>query len=127
MRGTNEQETQERGRANQRIHTLRQISLNYEGRDEHVAVRPPDISPQGMFVNTQTYFPEGAILNLTFRLGLSGAEVSARGEVRYCLRGVGVGVEFIALSEDARRLIEQEQALTGGKNRRTSRTRRTRK
>jgi hypothetical protein len=33
-----------------------------------------------------------------------------RGEVRYCLPGVGVGVEFIDISPEARHAIDEEMA-----------------
>jgi hypothetical protein len=37
--------------------------------------------------------------------------VHARGEVRYCLAGVGIGVEFIGLSAEYLHAIEEE--ITG--------------
>jgi len=74
-------------------------------------VRSPDVSARGMFVNTTRQFPEGAMLNVRFRLGLTGACVEARGKVRYCLPGVGVGLEFIGLDPQARHHIEREVAL----------------
>jgi hypothetical protein len=94
-----------------RLTTLRELSVTYEGRSEEVALRPPDISTRGMFVNTRRNFPEGAVLNVQFRLGQSGAHVTTRAEVRYCLPGVGVGIEFIGISEEAVRAIEEEMRL----------------
>ncbi len=91
-----------------RLSTLRELSVTYEGRSEDVALRPPDISTRGMFINTSRNFPEGAVLNVQFRLGRSGTLVSTRAEVRYCLPGVGVGIEFIDISEEAVRAIERE-------------------
>jgi hypothetical protein len=38
--------------------------------------------------------------------------VQARGEVRYSVPGVGVGVQFIDISENAIRSIEQETRLS---------------
>lgn len=94
-----------------RVYSVKDISANYEGRTENVAHRPPDISANGMFVNTSQRFPEGAVLNLRFRLAISGVEISTRAEVRYCLPGVGVGVEFVGLSPEAVRKIEEEIRL----------------
>jgi hypothetical protein len=85
--------------------------LNYEGHSEEVAARPPDVSTRGMFVNTARSFPEGAILNLKFMLSLSGVEIQTRCEVRYCLQGVGIGVEFVGISPDAVEDIEREIEL----------------
>jgi hypothetical protein len=94
-----------------RIQSLRNISLNYEGHSERLEIRPPDLSSRGMFITTGRKFPEGAVLNLTFRLVLTAAEIRARGEVRYCLPGVGVGVEFIDLPPLAAAEIEREIKL----------------
>jgi hypothetical protein len=98
-------------RISPRVHSVRNISLNYEGHSEDVVARPPDVSPHGMFVNTSRCFPEGAVLNLTFLLALSGVEIQTRCEVRYRLRGVGVGVEFVGITPDSVRKIEREIVL----------------
>src|ERR1700730_703662 len=87
---------------------LSELSMIYEGANEDVSVRPPDISPHGMFINTRTEYPEGAVLKLRFRLSRTGVLIQTRCEVRYCLRGVGVGVEFVAISPENLRAIEDE-------------------
>ena len=117
-------------RGNERVHGLREISVFYEGRDEQILIKPPDLSTRGMFISTARTFPEGAVLNLRFRLAHTGAEVETRSEVRYCLSGVGVGVEFIGISPEAELEIEREIAqeirnrnphgkMAGGRARRT--------
>jgi hypothetical protein len=104
-------------RSTPRVHTISGIVLNYEGQSDLTFVRSPDVSASGMFVNTARQFPEGAVVNVRFRLALTGASVSARGEVRYCLPGVGIGVEFIALDSATRKLIEREVACgAAGRN-----------
>jgi hypothetical protein len=71
-----------------------------------------------MFINTSRNFPEGAVLNVQFRLAETGVEIRTRCEVRYCLAGVGVGVEFVEISSDAVRSIEKEIRSGNGKPRR---------
>jgi len=95
-------------RTAKRFSSLRDLSVTYEGHSEDIVTRPPDISTRGMFINTTRVFPEGAVLNVRFRLALSGHEVQSRAEVRYCLPGVGVGVEFIDISRESVRAIEKE-------------------
>ena len=90
---------------------LCELSMIYEGFEEDISVRPPDLSPHGMFINTRTDYPQGAILKLRFRLARSRVLVETRCEVRYCLRGVGVGVEFVAIAPEAVRAIEDEIGL----------------
>lgn len=91
-----------------RYSTYRELSINYEGRSERMLLHAPEISPRGMFIHITRHFPEGAILKVQFRLSRSGYEVHARSEVRYCLDGVGVGVEFVDISPEDQRAIEEE-------------------
>lgn len=94
-----------------RVHCLREITVTYEGQNDYTLIKVPDLSPRGMFVNSARTFPEGAVLNLRFRLALTNAEVRTRCEVRYCLPGVGVGVEFAGISQEASQAIARELAL----------------
>ncbi len=108
MSDRNVQKDWDTSRFGQRVHSIGEITVKYEGADDPVVTRVPDISTGGMFINTPRKFPEGAVLDLRFRLEYTGAEVQTRGEVRYCLPGVGVGVEFIGIPESALRAILQE-------------------
>ena len=90
------------------------LAITYEGHSEDVPVRVPDVSTKGIFLNTTMHFPEGAVLTVQFSLTRSGVTIKARGEVRYCLAGVGVGVEFIDISPEDARAIEDEMSGTGG-------------
>jgi PilZ domain len=95
-------------RSEHRVQQLSELHLSYEGEGADIPIRPPDISVNGMFVNTSTHFPEGAVVILRFRLTRSNVEVQTRGEVRYCLPGIGIGVEFIGIGPEARRAIEED-------------------
>jgi PilZ domain len=103
-------------RLSRRISTIRELSVDYEGYSETIATRPPDISTRGMFINTNRTFPEGAVLNVQFCLAFSGVEIRSRAEVRYCLEGVGVGVEFVEISPEAVAAIEKEIAFGSGES-----------
>jgi PilZ domain len=112
-----------------RVSNLRDLSVQYEGRDELVRTRTPDVSTRGMFINTNQRFPEGAILSVRFRLARSGTEIRARAEVRYCSPGVGVGVEFTDISAESVAAIQREidrsirrSSKSGTKKRRSKRT-----
>jgi hypothetical protein len=96
-----------------RIHSIGEIAVQYEGTEERIVSRVPNVSTTGMFLNTSRQYTEGAVLNLSFCLALSGLEVHARGEVRYSIPGVGVGVEFIGIADNAIRSIEREIQLSG--------------
>jgi hypothetical protein len=97
-----------------RYATYRGLNIVYEGRSEHIAIRAPDISPRGMFIHIPQHFPEGAVLKLEFSLSRSGYLIHARAEVRYCLPGVGIGVEFVEISsEDEQAIADEIDVLMG--------------
>jgi hypothetical protein len=104
-----------------RIHSIGQIAVQYEGTEERIISRAPDVSTTNLFINTSRQYTEGAVLNLSSCLALSGMEVKARGEVRYATPGVGVGVQFIDISENAIHSIEQEIQLSRRSPRRPAR------
>jgi len=93
-----------------RYAAYKDLAVTYEGHSEEIPVRAPDISPRGIFINTSRPFPEGAILCIEFQLARTNVPMKVRGEVRYCLPGVGVGVEFINLPAEAQHSIEKEMA-----------------
>lgn len=99
----------------ERFAAYRNLSLVYEGRSEIIEVRAPDISPKGMFIHIPHAFPEGAVMKLEFWLSRSGRQIKSRAEVRYCLPGVGIGVEFIDITDDDRNAIESEIAELFGR------------
>jgi hypothetical protein len=111
-------------RQSERFSSLRDLTVTYEGHNENIIAHPPDISTKGMFINTARRFPEGAVLNLRFHLAHSKFQVVARSEVRYCLPGVGVGVEFVDLPLEAAHAIEREiQPSNGARLKKRSRAR----
>ena len=97
-----------------RYAAYRDLAVTYEGYSEKIPVRAPDISPRGIFINTPRPFPEGAVLRIEFRFSRTDVLVKARAEVRYCLPGVGVGVEFVEISPEAQRAIEEEMVALQG-------------
>jgi len=106
-------DTSQNFRRGVRAHCVREISVSREGNDELIRIKAPDLSSTGMFITASRSFPEGTVLNLKFRLAVTGVELHTRCEVRYCLPGVGIGVEFVGLSSEAAEAIENELALNG--------------
>ncbi len=95
-------------RMEKRYSALSDLSVGIEGLNETIPIRTPDMSTSGMFINTPQEFPYGSVLKISFRLPHAKFTVHARAEVRYCLRDVGIGVEFIGLPDEDRRAIEAE-------------------
>ena len=98
-------------RLRRRFGLFSDLSIVYEGQSEEMTLRGPDLSAQGMFINMPRHFPVGAVLKIRFRLNRQDVVVQAGAEVRYCLPGVGIGVEFLELSPEATRTIEKELEL----------------
>lgn len=95
-------------RQHMRYAAYRELSIVYEGYSQDIQVRAPDLGVRGMFINTARQFPEGAVVNIRFRLTHTNVLVNVRGEVRYCLPDVGIGIEFVEISPEAQRAIEEE-------------------
>jgi len=95
-------------RGQDRASTYHDLSIQYEGRTQDLPVRAPDLSPSGMFINTPQHFPEGAILKVSFRITRGNELIETRAEVRYCLEGVGVGVEFVDIAPESVEAIQRE-------------------
>lgn len=93
-------------RSVERLGMYKDLTVIYEGEMQSLPVRAPDLSSRGMFINTARIFPEGAVLKLSFRLTGTDRHINARGEVRFCMPGVGVGVEFVEISNEDCAAIE---------------------
>ncbi len=80
------------------------IDVYFDGADLTGVAGTKDISPGGLYMNTQAEIPEGSLL--TLRLPLEGRDVVCNGEVVYSNPGRGVGVTFQGLSEEDRAHLE---------------------
>jgi Tfp pilus assembly protein PilZ len=96
----------ERRRASRVIY--RDLKIVYDGMASVGNRRSPDLTSSGMFINAPRAYPAGARLRLRFELLRTGINVEVPGEVRYCLPGIGIGVQFVDLPEHARAAIERE-------------------
>jgi hypothetical protein len=63
-----------------------------------------------MFFHIADQLPEGAVMQLRFLPPRTNVQIQARAEVRYCVAGTGVGVEFIDLEAEQRASIEREMS-----------------
>ena len=97
----------------ERWQPYRDLSVIYEGSSGELPVRPPDLSTHGMFIHVPRELPVGSVLKISFRLQRSGFQVNVRAEVRHCIPGTGLGVEFLDLPDEAARMIEKELLAPG--------------
>ena len=85
------------------------IDVFFDGTDLTGVASTQDISPGGLYMNTQAEIPEGALLML--RVPLEGRDLICNGEVVYSNPGRGVGVRLQGLSDEDRALLEQAIAV----------------
>ena len=85
------------------------VDVFFDGQDVTGVASTKDISQGGLYLNTQTNFPVGAmlLLRIPFR---PDAEVVCRAEVIYSEPGRGVGLRFSDVSEEGRAILEREVA-----------------
>jgi hypothetical protein len=82
------------------------VDVFFNGSDATGVASTKDISLGGLYMNTQTVLPEGALL--TVRLPFGQEQVVVNAEVVYSNPGRGVGVRFQGLTEEDRALMERE-------------------
>ncbi len=107
MNFVNSEEPHEERRQHERSRLI--IDVFFNGDDLTGVASTKDISPGGLYMNTQAEIPEGAVLML--RIPLEGHDVVCNGEVVYSNPGRGVGVTFQGLSDEDRAHLED--ALKG--------------
>ncbi len=84
------------------------IDVFFDGADLTGVASTKDISPGGLYMNTQAEMPEGALL--TLRLPLEDRDIVCNAEVVYSNPGRGVGVRFHGLSDEDRARLESALA-----------------
>jgi PilZ domain len=107
MNFVNSEEPHEERRQHERSRLI--IDVYFNGDDLTGIASTKDISPGGLYMNTQAEIPEGSVL--TLRIPLEGHDVVCNGEVVYSNPGRGVGVTFQGLSDEDRAHLED--ALKG--------------
>lgn len=84
------------------------IDVYFNGADLTGIAGTKDLSPGGLYMNTQAEIPEGSVL--TLRIPVAGHDIVCNGEVVYSNPGRGVGVNFQGLSDEDRELLERTLA-----------------
>jgi hypothetical protein len=103
MNFVNSEEPGEERRRHERSRLI--IDVFFNGDDLTGVASTKDISPGGLYMNTQAEIPEGSVL--TLRIPVEGHDVVCNGEVVYSNPGRGVGVTFQGLSDEDRAHLEE--------------------
>ena len=84
------------------------VDVFFEGSDLTGVASTKDISPGGLYMNTQAEIPEGALLAM--RIPFAAGDVVVNGEVIYSNPGRGVGIRFHGLTAEGRAILEKSLA-----------------
>lgn len=84
------------------------IDVFFEGTDLTGVASSKDISPGGLYMNTRSEIPEGALL--TVRIPFEPGDVVVNAEVIYSNPGRGVGLRFHGLTAENRATIDRALA-----------------
>ncbi len=95
-----------------RVVLPRGMSITWRGRGKSVESRVQTISAGGLSIVTPEAPARGELVHVCFEV--PAGEVTARAIVRHLLNGEGMGIEFVAMSDEARaRLDHLLQKLLG--------------
>ena len=98
-------QSQDERRAHDRSRLI--VDVYFDGQDVTGVASTKDISPGGLYMNTQANIPEGAFLmvRIPFR---NDVTVVCNAEVVYSNPGSGVGLRFHNLTDEVRATLERE-------------------
>lgn len=98
-------ESQEERRSYDRSRLI--VDVYFDGKDVTGVASTKDISPGGLYMNTQAEIPEGALLlvRIPFR---HDTHVVCNAVVVYSNPGRGVGLKFEGLSDEVKAVLERE-------------------
>ena len=88
-----------------RVRAVVQVECQAMQRTEVLVTR--DVSADGMFLITHSPFPLDCELLLTFRLAPQEPAIACGAKVIYSHAGVGMGVRFLGLSAETRRILQE--------------------
>jgi PilZ domain len=92
-------------REHRRARLVTQVRCEALGREEMLLSR--DVSVGGVFVSSKEPFPLDSEIALALQLKAGGQSLSAQGKVVYSLKGLGMGIQFVDLSEENRTTLQK--------------------
>jgi hypothetical protein len=92
-------------REHRRARLVTQVRCEALGREEMLLTR--DVSVGGVFVSAKDPFPVGSEIAVTLQLAAGGDSLATSGKVVYSLKGLGMGIQFTALNDESRAVLQK--------------------
>lgn len=83
------------------------LDVHFDGQEATGVASTKDISPGGLYMNTQAHIPQGAFLMVRIPFG-TDVQVVCKAEVIYSNPGSGVGLRFRDVPDEVRAILERE-------------------
>jgi c-di-GMP-binding flagellar brake protein YcgR len=88
-----------------RVKLVTQVRCEALDRDEIMVTR--DVSLGGMFINATFPLPLDSELSIAFRVSPGEPAIACRGRVMFSRAGLGMGIQFLDLSPEARQTLQK--------------------
>jgi uncharacterized protein (TIGR02266 family) len=88
-----------------RVKLVTQVKCEALSRDQLLVSR--DVSAGGLFITTKAPLPLNAEVTVSFRLDPQAPAINCRGRVVNPVAGLGMGIQFDDLNEEARAAIQK--------------------
>ncbi len=88
-----------------RAKLVAQVNCEALGKEDLMVTR--DVSAGGLALSAKKAYPLGSEVAVSFQLHPSGQPISCRGKVVYSAEGMGMGIQFIDLSEESRQALQK--------------------
>lgn len=98
-------QTQDERRKHDRSRLI--LDIFFDGQDVTGVASTKDISPGGLYMNTQANIPQGAFLMVRIPFN-KDVQIVCNAEVIYSNPGQGVGLRFHEVPDEVRAILERE-------------------
>ncbi len=92
-------------RRHRRAKLVTQVRCEALGRKEILLTDA--VSVGGLFISTKNPYPPESEVALSLHLKPTAPAISCRGKVLYAIKGLGMGVQFLDLSEESRQAVQK--------------------
>ena len=88
-----------------RVRLITQVQCAAQGRKDVLVTR--EVSLGGLLIVTKKPYPTNSEIDVSFSLPFADLPIFCRGQVSYTVKGCGMGVRFLEMSEESRLALKK--------------------